>query len=67
MPSLRYFACSIAAAATQWLTSTTEAMKPYVGQGAYINYPDPILAATPSWPEAYYGGNLQRYIAVKTE
>lgn len=42
-------------------------MKPYVGQGAYINYPDPILAATSSWPQAYYGGNLDAYVAVKTK
>ena len=41
-------------------------MAPYVGQGSYINYPDPLLAATSSWPQAYYGGNLARYTSVKT-
>ena len=42
------------------------AMKPYVGQGTYINYPDPLLAATPAWQYDYYGDNLAEYIAVKT-
>jgi len=41
-------------------------MKPYVGQGSYINDVDPILAATPQWPSAYYGGNLRMYRDVKT-
>ena len=42
-------------------------MKPYVGQGNYINDVDPILAATSDWPAAYYGGNLDKYRAVKTK
>ena len=42
-------------------------MKPYVGAGAYINYVDPIVAASKNWAETYYGGNLDRYIAVKTK
>ena len=51
-------------AATQWLQSTKAAMKPYVGVGAYINYPDPLLAAT-SWYRDYYGGNLEKYAQIK--
>ena len=53
-------------AASSWLSSTVLAMKPYVGQGNYINYPDPLLAATSAWQYDYYGDNLAEYIAVKT-
>ena len=42
-------------------------MQPYLGAGAYINYPDPLLAATTEWPQAYYGGNLDAYRTVKTK
>ena len=49
------------------MSSVTQALKPYVGQGNYINNPDPLLAATTSWPTAYYGGNLQAYTDVKTK
>ncbi len=49
------------------MSSVTQALKPYVGQGNYINYPDPLLAATTSWPTACYGGNLQAYADVKTK
>jgi hypothetical protein len=41
-------------------------MAPYVGRGSYINDVDPILAASPLWPSAYYGDNLAKYIAAKT-
>jgi hypothetical protein len=55
-----------AAAAGRWISETLQAMKPYVGQGSYINDVDPILATTPLWPTAYYGDNLAKYQAVKT-
>ena len=64
--SQRKFDLSVARA-NSWISSTKAAMALYVGQGSYINYPDPLLAATSTWPQAYYGGNLARYTTVKTK
>lgn len=45
-----------------WLSSTWQAMRPYVNGEAYQNYIDPDLA---NWPQAYYGANLARLQQVK--
>jgi len=52
---------SVADSATAWLATTSEALGPYT-TGAYVNYIDP---AQPNWPDAYYGSNLARLVAVK--
>lgn len=53
---------SIVAANTSWLSSTWQAMRPYVNGEAYQNYIDPDLA---NWQQAYYGANLARLQQVK--
>jgi FAD/FMN-containing dehydrogenase len=45
-----------------WLRRFHGAMAPYVSPFAYQNYIDP---EQPRWPNAYYGSNLNRLIAVK--
>ena len=45
-----------------WLASYFEAMKPYVLQQSYVNFPNRDL---PQWARAYYGSNLERLSAVK--
>ncbi|MFI0452643.1 FAD-binding oxidoreductase [Actinomadura sp. 6N118] len=46
----------------EWLRGTHQAMEPYAGGAAYVNYIDPELA---SWRQAYYGPNLDRLTKVK--
>jgi FAD/FMN-containing dehydrogenase len=46
----------------RWLREFRLAMRPYVSPFAYQNYIDPELT---SWPQAYYGSNLTRLVAVK--
>jgi FAD/FMN-containing dehydrogenase len=48
--------------AHDWQNGFYQAMLPYTGRGAYVNFPDPSLA---DWRRAYYGGNLDRLAAVK--
>ena len=55
----------LAAQANAFLAKVATEMAPYVGQGAYINYVDPLLVASGQWPQAYFGGNLNRLQAVK--
>jgi FAD/FMN-containing dehydrogenase len=50
------------APARDWLEETWESVHPYGTGGAYVNFPDPELAA----PErAYHGANLERLLRVK--
>jgi FAD/FMN-containing dehydrogenase len=45
-----------------WLHAFRAAMKPSVGNGAYVNYADPTLT---DWQHAYYGSNYARLQKVK--
>ncbi|MGW5680412.1 FAD-binding protein [Nonomuraea sp. NPDC003754] len=45
-----------------WLRGTREAMGPYLGDHAYVNYIDPDIT---QWRQAYYGANAARLAAVK--
>ncbi|TDD85042.1 hypothetical protein E1298_19225 [Actinomadura rubrisoli] len=45
-----------------WLRSAHEAMEPYLGGNAYVNYIDRELTG---WARAYYGPNLERLAKVK--
>jgi hypothetical protein len=45
-----------------WLHGVRDAMTPYVGNSAYVNYADPQLE---NWEQAYYGGNYARLQQVK--
>lgn len=56
-----------AAEATTWLNNTKTAMKPFVGSGGYINYPDPLLINSSTWQQFYYGDNYGTYRTVKTK
>jgi FAD/FMN-containing dehydrogenase len=51
----------VVAASTQWLATAQSHLDP-VADGAYQNYIDPTLA---DWPQAYYGANLSRLMAIK--
>jgi FAD/FMN-containing dehydrogenase len=63
MQYLAYWDRSAAAAPNiRWLAAFYAAMRPYVSPFAYQNYIDPDLR---SWPQAYYGSNLDRLITVK--
>jgi FAD/FMN-containing dehydrogenase len=50
------------AANQAWISAFYAAMRPFVSPFAYQNYIDPTLA---NWPQAYYGSNLPRLVAVK--
>lgn len=52
----------VARAQQDWLASYFEAMKPYVLQQSYVNFPNRDL---PHWARAYYGSNLERLSAIK--
>ena len=52
----------VASAQQEWLASYFEAMKPYVLQQSYVNFPNRDL---PNWARAYYGSNLERLSSVK--
>ena len=52
----------VARAQQDWLVSYFEAMKPYVLQQSYVNFPNRDL---PHWARAYYGSNLERLSAIK--
>jgi FAD/FMN-containing dehydrogenase len=45
-----------------WLHGFRDAMTPYVGNRAYVNYADPTLH---DWQSAYFGGNYSRLQRVK--
>jgi FAD/FMN-containing dehydrogenase len=45
-----------------WLHQFRDAMTPYVGNTAYVNYADPQLR---DWQQAYYGANYVRLQTVK--
>ena len=45
-----------------WLTAYFEAMKPFVLQQSYVNFPNRDL---PNWARAYYGSNLPRLSQIK--
>jgi FAD/FMN-containing dehydrogenase len=51
------------AANTEWADATRATLVPYT-VGTYVNFPDPAIA---DWPEAYYGANLARLVAVKAK
>jgi FAD/FMN-containing dehydrogenase len=46
----------------RWLHGFRDAMTPYVGGAAYVNYADPRLQ---HWQQAYYGANYPRLQQVK--
>jgi len=52
-----------AARSTDWIEDVRTTMLPYAG-GAYVNYVDSRIT---NYPEAYYGPNLERLIAVKSD
>ncbi|WP_158088714.1 FAD-binding oxidoreductase [Thermoactinospora rubra] len=45
-----------------WIRGARAAMRPHLGEHAYVNYIDPDIA---SWREAYYGPNAARLAQVK--
>ncbi|WP_433477523.1 FAD-binding oxidoreductase [Spirillospora sp. CA-142024] len=45
-----------------WLSATHDAMEPYIGGAAYVNYID---AGLKNWAHAYYGPNVDRLRKVK--
>jgi FAD/FMN-containing dehydrogenase len=47
-----------------WVTGFRRAMRRFVSDGAYVNYADDDLL---SWPNAYYGTNVDRLMAIKSE
>jgi len=49
-------------AASAWVGRSWETVRPSGSGRVFQNFPDPDLA---NWAEAYYGGNLQRLVAVK--
>jgi hypothetical protein len=51
-------------AATGWVQQAWKKMRPFVSGKAYQNYIDPDLQG---WEEAYYGGNLARLKATRTQ
>ncbi len=50
-------------ASLAWVRDLRAAMAPYT-MGAYVNYIDADL---PDWRTAYYNGNLERLVQVKTQ
>lgn len=47
-----------------WVERFREEMRAFVSDGAYVNYCDGAILA---WPHAYYGNNIDRLMAVKSE
>ena len=50
------------AANRAWVRGLSDAVRPGLGQGSYLNYADPGMA---DWRRAYWGANLARLEAVK--
>jgi FAD/FMN-containing dehydrogenase len=48
--------------AHDWQNGFYQAMLPFTGRGAYVNFPDPSLA---DWRRAYYGANFDALAKIK--
>lgn len=47
-----------------WLSGFDDAMRPFLSGSSYQNFIDPTL---PEWERAYYGGNLERLMQIKSQ